>query len=61
MDSTRANGGSVAAVQATDRSGEAPETASSRRAVPKQGSKHAAPEQGMSDRPAKKARLRSKM
>jgi hypothetical protein len=60
----------VAAVEATDRSGAAPESASSKRASPKQGSKHAAPEQGpkhaapekgSSGRPAKKPRVRSKM
>jgi hypothetical protein len=54
-------GESVAAVEAAGRSGEAPETADSRRDVPEQGSKRAAPEQGMSDRPVKKAWVRSKM
>jgi hypothetical protein len=37
----------VAAVEAAGRSGEAPEMAGSRRVIPEQGSKHAAPEQGM--------------
>jgi hypothetical protein len=54
-------GESVAAVEAAGRSGEAPETADSRRDVPEQGSKRAAPKQGMSDRPVKKAWVRSKM
>jgi hypothetical protein len=54
-------GENVVAVEAVDRSREAPETADSSRAVPEQGSKRAAPEQGMSDRPVKKARVRSKM
>jgi hypothetical protein len=54
-------GENIAAVEAADRSREAPETTSSRRAVPEQGSKCAALEQGMSDRPVKKARVRSKM
>jgi hypothetical protein len=38
-----------------------PETTDPRRAVPEQGSKRADPEQGMSDRLVKKARVRSKM
>jgi hypothetical protein len=54
-------GESVAAVEAAGRGGEAPETAGSRCDVPEKGSKCAAPEQGMSDRPMKKARVRSKM
>jgi hypothetical protein len=51
----------VAAVEAVDRSREAPETANSSRAVPELGSKRAAPEQGMSDHPVKKVQVRSKM
>jgi hypothetical protein len=35
--------------------------ADSSRAVPEQGSKRTAPEQGMSDRLVKRARVRSKM
>jgi hypothetical protein len=54
-------GENVAAIEAADRSREAPETVNSSRAVPEQGSKRAAPEQSMSDRPVKKARVRSKM
>jgi hypothetical protein len=54
-------GESVAAAVAAGRGREAPETADSRRAVPEQGSKRAASEQGMSNRPVKKARVRSKM
>jgi hypothetical protein len=54
-------GENVAAVEAASRSREAPETADSSRVVPEQGSKRAAPEQGMSDCPMKKARVRSKM
>jgi hypothetical protein len=54
-------GESVAAVEAAGRGGEAPETADPRCAVPEQGSKRATPEQGMSDRPVKKAWVRSKM
>jgi hypothetical protein len=54
-------GENIAAVQVAGRSGEAPETTCSRCVVPEQGSKRAAPEQGMSDRPVKKARVRSKM
>jgi hypothetical protein len=54
-------GENVAAVEAADRSREAPEAADSSRAVPEQGSKRAAPEQGMSDRPVKRACVRSKM
>jgi hypothetical protein len=38
-----------------------PETADPRRAIPEHGWKRAAPEQGMSDRPVKKARVCSKM
>jgi hypothetical protein len=48
-------GESVAAIVAAGRGREAPETADSRRR------KRAAPEQGMSNRPVKKARVRSKM
>jgi hypothetical protein len=51
----------VAAIEAADRSREAPKTADSSRATPEQGSKRAAPGQGTSDRPVKKARVRSKM
>jgi hypothetical protein len=54
-------GENVVAVEAADQSGEAPETAGSRRAVPEQGSKRTTPEQGMSDHPVKKARVHSKM
>jgi hypothetical protein len=54
-------GGSVATVEAAGRNGEAPEMVSSRRVVPERGSKRAASEQGISDRPVKKARVRSKM
>jgi hypothetical protein len=54
-------GENVAAVEAASRSGEAPETADSSRAVPEMGSKCVAPEQGMSDRLVKKAQVRSKM
>jgi hypothetical protein len=54
-------GENVAAVEAADQSREAPKTADSSRAVPEQGLKRAAPEQGMSDRPVKKARVHSKM
>jgi hypothetical protein len=54
-------GGSVAAVETAGRGGEASEMADPRRVVPEQGSKRAAPEQGMSDRPVQKARVRSKM
>jgi hypothetical protein len=53
--------GSVTAVEVAGRSGEAPETAGSIRVIPEQGSKRAAPGQGMSDRPVKKARVCSKM
>jgi hypothetical protein len=49
-------GENVAAVEAASQSGEAPETADPSRAVPKQGSKCAAPEKGVSYRPVKKAR-----
>jgi hypothetical protein len=54
-------GENVAIVEAADRSGEAPETTDLRRAIPKHSSKRAAPEQGMSDHPVKKARVHSKM
>jgi hypothetical protein len=54
-------GESVAAVEVAGRSGAALETAGPRRTVPEQGSKCVAPEQGTSDRPVKKARVRSKM
>jgi hypothetical protein len=54
-------GESGAAAEATGRSGAAPKTAGPRRTVPEQGSKCAAPEQGSSDCPMKKARVRSKM
>jgi hypothetical protein len=54
-------GENVAAVEAVDRSREALEMADSSRVVPEQGLKHTAPEQGMSDRPVKTARVRSKM
>jgi hypothetical protein len=54
-------GESVAAVEAAGRSGAAPETVDPRRAVPEQGLKRAAPEQGTSVRLVKKARVRSKM
>jgi hypothetical protein len=54
-------GENVVAVEAADQSGEAPETAGSRRAVPEQGSKRTTPEQGMSDHAVKKARVHSKM
>jgi hypothetical protein len=48
-------GENVVAVEATDQSGEALETVDLRRAVPKQSSKRAAPEQGMSDRPSEES------
>jgi hypothetical protein len=54
-------GETIAGVEVAGRSGEAPETTGSRRVIPEQGSKRATPEQGMSDRPVKKARVRSKM
>jgi hypothetical protein len=54
-------GENVATVEAAGRSREAPETADSSCAVLEQGSKRAAPKQGMSDRLVKKARVRSKM
>jgi hypothetical protein len=53
--------GSVAAVEVAGRSGAVPETVGPRRAVLEQGSKRAAPKQGTSDHPVKKARVRSKM
>ena len=54
-------GENVAAVEAAGRSRGAPETVDSSHAVPEQGLKRAAPEQGISDRPMKKTRVRSKM
>jgi hypothetical protein len=51
----------VAAVEAADRSGAAPELVGSRRAALEQGSKRAAPKQGLSAPPVKKPRVRSKM
>jgi hypothetical protein len=51
----------AAATEAASRSGAAPMTVGPQRAVPKQGSKRAAPELGLSDRPVKKARVRSRM
>jgi hypothetical protein len=54
-------GESAAAAEAAGRSGAVPETAGPRRAAPEQGSKHTDPEKGLSDRPVKKARVRSKM
>jgi hypothetical protein len=51
----------VAAVEAADRSGVAPESAGSKRTTPEQGLKCVAPEPGSSDRPAKKPWVRSKM
>jgi hypothetical protein len=51
----------AAAIEATGRSGAAPESTGPRRTVPEQGSKRAAPELGLSDRPVKKAQVRSKM
>jgi hypothetical protein len=55
-------GENVAVVDAAGRSGAAPETVSSERVSPESvGSKRAALEQGMSGRPVKKARVRSKM
>jgi hypothetical protein len=50
--SPQQTGECVAAVEAADRSGATPESA---------GSKRVAPEQGLSGRPAKKPRVRSKM
>jgi hypothetical protein len=50
--SPQQTGERVAAVEAADRSGAAPESA---------GSKRVAPEQGLSGRPTKKPRVRSKM
>jgi hypothetical protein len=52
---------SAAATEAAGRSGAAPEMVGPQRAVPEQGSKHAAPELGLTDRPVKKARVRSRM
>jgi hypothetical protein len=54
-------GENVIAVEVADRSIEAPETVDTSRTVPEQGSKRAAPEQGMSDRLVKRAPVRSKM
>jgi hypothetical protein len=54
-------GDSAAAAEAPSRSGAMLETAGPRRAAPEQGSQRTAPEQGPSDRPVKKARVRSKM
>jgi hypothetical protein len=54
-------GESATAVEAAGRSGAVLETADPRCAVPEQGSKRAAREQGLSDRPVKKARVHSKM
>jgi hypothetical protein len=54
-------GENVVTMETADRSRGVPETADSSRAVPGQGSKRAAPEQGMSDRPMKKAQVRSKI
>jgi hypothetical protein len=54
-------GESIATIEAAGRSGAAPETAGLRRAAPELGSKQAAPDQGSSDRPVKKARVCSKM
>jgi hypothetical protein len=55
-------GESAATVEAATRSGVAPETAGPNPAATESvGSKRAAPQQGMSDRPVKKARVRSKM
>jgi hypothetical protein len=54
-------GENVAAIETAGRSREAPETVDASRTVLKHSSKHAAPEQDMSDRLVKKARVRSKM
>jgi hypothetical protein len=54
-------GENVVAVEAADRSRGAPETVDSSHTVPEQGSKRAAPEQGMSDCSVRKARVHSKM
>jgi hypothetical protein len=51
----------VAADEAADQSGAAPELAGLERAAPEHGSKHAAPEQGLSSRPVKKPRVRFKI
>jgi hypothetical protein len=51
----------VAAVEAVDQSGAAPESAGLKRAAPEQGLKRGAPEQDSSDRPVKKPRVHSKM
>jgi hypothetical protein len=51
----------VAAVEAADRSGAAPESVGLKRVAPEQGLKRAAPEQGSSDRLVKKPWVRSKM
>jgi hypothetical protein len=52
---------SAAATEAASRIRVASESAGSWRAAPEQGSKRAAPELGLSDRPVKKARVHSKM
>jgi hypothetical protein len=54
-------GENVAAIEAADRSREAPEMADSSHVVPEQGSKCVTPEQGMSNRSMKRARVHSKM
>jgi hypothetical protein len=54
-------GENVVAVEVADRSIEAPETTDTSCAVLEQGSKRAVPKQGMSDRPVKRAPVRSKM
>jgi hypothetical protein len=53
--------GSATATEVAGQSGAATESVGSRRAAPEHGPKHAAPELGLSDRPVKKARVRSKM
>jgi hypothetical protein len=52
---------SATAIEAVGRHGAAPEMAGPRRAAFEQGSKRAALETGLSDRPMKKARVCSKM
>jgi hypothetical protein len=52
---------SATAIDAAGRGGVAPEMEGPRRVAPMQGSKRAAPETGLSDRPVKKALVRSKM
>jgi hypothetical protein len=54
-------GENVATVEAADQSRKASEMAESSCTVPEQGSKRATPEQGMLDRPVKRARVCSKM